>query len=355
LLHRQGYTSTGLNQVLNESNAPKGSMYFHFPGGKEELMAEALHLSAGSLTELLERLVEMAPTAEIALDQIVAYFANQLESSSYTKGCPVATVALEQAATSDALQRECSAARGWQALSAERDGVAAERADALAIFFLATIEGALLLCARMLDQVAAHRRQARLPHRRTVDESHVVTGATGLIGRWLVPELTRLGRDVALVRRADERRAEYLRWVTDHGGDAKRVTLVEGDLAAPDLGLDAEGRRLASTARDVFHAGALMQFGMTEQLARAANVHVTRALLELVASPALRRFVLVTGFKLRRRRVSRARPDPDGRTSPRGTIASTGSSAATWRASSPTTSSATSRARAASSRFIPLP
>lgn len=150
LLHRQGYTSTGLNQVLEESRAPKGSLYFHFPGGKEELMAEALHLSAGSLTELLERLVELAPTAEIALDQIVAYFANQLESSSYTKGCPVATVALEQAATSDALQRECSAAyTRWQALIAkrlERDGIAAERADSLAGFFLATIEGALLMC-----------------------------------------------------------------------------------------------------------------------------------------------------------------------------------------------------------------
>jgi thioester reductase-like protein/pimeloyl-ACP methyl ester carboxylesterase len=127
----------------------------------------------------------------------------------------------------------------------------------------------------------------------------LVTGATGLIGRWLVPELTRLGREVvAIVRRAGERRGEYLAWVTSHGGDATRVTLIEGDLAAPELGLDADGRRLASTARDVFHAGALMQFGMSRELARAANVHGTRALLELVATPALRRFVLVSGFKI---------------------------------------------------------
>jgi nucleoside-diphosphate-sugar epimerase/pimeloyl-ACP methyl ester carboxylesterase len=126
----------------------------------------------------------------------------------------------------------------------------------------------------------------------------LVTGATGLIGRWLVPELTRLGRDVvALVRRADERRGEYLAWVAGHGGDAARVTVIEGDLASPELGLDAEGRRLAASARDVFHAGAVMQFGMAGEVARAANVHGTRALLELVATPGLSRFVLVTGFK----------------------------------------------------------
>ena len=48
----------------------------------------------------------------------------------------------------------------------------------------------------------------------------LVTGATGLIGRWLVPELTRLGRDVvALVRNADSRRAEYTDWIACHGGD----------------------------------------------------------------------------------------------------------------------------------------
>ncbi len=127
----------------------------------------------------------------------------------------------------------------------------------------------------------------------------LVTGATGLIGRWLVPELTRAGRDVvAIVRRAEDRRAEYAAWVTKHGGDAARVTLIEGDLGAEGLGLDADGRRLVAASRDVYHCGALMQFGMSAELGRAANVHGTRALLELVATPALRRFVLVSGFKI---------------------------------------------------------
>ena len=149
LLHKQGYASTGLNQILDESQAPKGSLYFHFPGGKEELVAAALERSAGGLTELLERVLAAAPSAAAAVDAIVAYFAGQLESSSYTKGCPIATVVLEQAATSDPLQHACATAYArWNALIAARlvkDGIAADRADAIANFALATIEGALLL------------------------------------------------------------------------------------------------------------------------------------------------------------------------------------------------------------------
>lgn len=149
LLHKQGYASTGLNQILDESKAPKGSLYFHFPGGKEELVAAALEQSAGGLTELLERVLGAAPSAAAAVDAIVAYFAGQLESSSYTKGCPIATVALEQAATSDPLHRACATAYArWNALIAARlvkDGFAADRADTIANFALATIEGALLL------------------------------------------------------------------------------------------------------------------------------------------------------------------------------------------------------------------
>jgi TetR/AcrR family transcriptional repressor of lmrAB and yxaGH operons len=150
LLHRQGYTATGLNQILEESRAPKGSLYFHFPGGKEELMSLALERTSASLTEMLERILETAPGGEQALEAITAYFAGQLESSRFTKGCPLATVALEQAATSDALHRVCSATYArWQASIAarlERDGFPRERAESLAGLFLSTIEGALLLC-----------------------------------------------------------------------------------------------------------------------------------------------------------------------------------------------------------------
>jgi nucleoside-diphosphate-sugar epimerase/pimeloyl-ACP methyl ester carboxylesterase len=136
--------------------------------------------------------------------------------------------------------------------------------------------------------------------RRFVMPRSLVTGGTGFIGRWLLVELSHGTDDViAIVRRASERRDELLAWIKAHGGTPERVTVIEGDLAAPELGLDADGKRLASDVRDVFHLGAVMQFGMTEALARNANVAGTRALVELaLASPALRRFVHVSGFKI---------------------------------------------------------
>ena len=53
LLRKQGYAATGLNQVMAEAEAPKGSMYFHFPGGKEELAAAALDRFSGRVRDLM--------------------------------------------------------------------------------------------------------------------------------------------------------------------------------------------------------------------------------------------------------------------------------------------------------------
>lgn len=149
LVQQQGYTATGLNQILAESNAPKGSLYFHFPGGKEALVAEALQSSSAALTQLIEMVLAQAPTSVAALEAIVMHFAQELELSSFKKGCPIATVALEQAAISDPLHEVCSQTYArWQAAVAarlERDGHAHDRAVDLAGFLLSTIEGALLL------------------------------------------------------------------------------------------------------------------------------------------------------------------------------------------------------------------
>jgi TetR/AcrR family transcriptional repressor of lmrAB and yxaGH operons len=150
LVQRQGYASTGLNQILAESGAPKGSLYFHFPEGKESLVAQAIEHSSAGLTEMLERVLVHAPSAQAALEAITLYFTTELETSKFTKGCPVATVALEQSATSDALHAVCARTyTHWQALIATRlvrEGLSKARAGTLAGLILATIEGALVLC-----------------------------------------------------------------------------------------------------------------------------------------------------------------------------------------------------------------
>lgn len=149
LLHRQGYAATGLNQILESSGAPKGSLYFHFPGGKEELVATALAMAATGLTSALEMLLASASTPATAITAVLAFFRQQLESSKFEKGCPIATVTLEQAASSDPLQAACAVAYArWQSLIEERlvrDGFATTHARDLANLILSTIEGALIV------------------------------------------------------------------------------------------------------------------------------------------------------------------------------------------------------------------
>jgi pimeloyl-ACP methyl ester carboxylesterase/nucleoside-diphosphate-sugar epimerase len=132
-----------------------------------------------------------------------------------------------------------------------------------------------------------------------VTDHAVVTGATGLIGRWLVPELTRRGDEVtAIVRDADRRRADYLAWVAAHGGDADRVTVVEGDLARDGLGLDGDDAARARGATMIFHLGAANAMGLDPALAIEINERGSERVVALATeAPALRRLVVISGYR----------------------------------------------------------
>ena len=130
------------------------------------------------------------------------------------------------------------------------------------------------------------------------DADVLVTGATGLIGRWLLAELTARGRRVAaLVRDAPRREAELRAFVAAHGGDDDRLVAVSGDVEAPGLGLD--GR--SDGVRDVYHLAARVEFGMRVADARRTNVDGTLRTLEwALGRPSLRRFVQLGGYRTQR-------------------------------------------------------
>lgn len=167
LFQTQGYHATGLNQVLADGGTPKGSLYFHFPGGKEQLAAEALDLAGDEMCRLIKDVLESAASPVAAVEAIVEHLATAMESSGFTVGCPIATVALDAAADSDAIRSACDRAyRSWLDAVAEhlaRHGIRTDRAESLAVFLIASIEGALLLARTRRDvaplrAVAAHLR-----------------------------------------------------------------------------------------------------------------------------------------------------------------------------------------------------
>jgi TetR/AcrR family transcriptional repressor of lmrAB and yxaGH operons len=160
LLQKQGYHATGLSQILAESGAPRGSLYFHFPGGKEELACAALVASGDAWRERIAAVVETARDPGAAIEACCDALAQMLVDSDFEVGCPVATVALEAATASEPVRQTCAEHYGtWQRLVAERlraAGSSAAQSDKLATFVLASVEGALLLAKVQRDPAPLH-------------------------------------------------------------------------------------------------------------------------------------------------------------------------------------------------------
>jgi TetR/AcrR family transcriptional regulator, lmrAB and yxaGH operons repressor len=148
LLRRQGYAATGWRQVVADSATPWGSQFHHFPGGKEQLAAEAIALAGHRYEQLLRAALHASHPAD-AVANWVELAAAELEASGWADGCPVATVTLETAHASAVLAAACQAALGsWHAAITEAitaRGIASADAIRLASLVLAGIEGGLLL------------------------------------------------------------------------------------------------------------------------------------------------------------------------------------------------------------------
>ena len=163
LFRQQGYHGTALHDILAAGGSPRGSLYFHFPGGKEEIGQAALTLAGEAVRQAIAGAAEASDNAEIFLVRIVRGMAADLERSDYKEGCPIATTALETAAQSDALG---AATRGafqkWEneiKRGLERFGITSGDAGLAATMVLSQLEGALLLARtyRSLDPI--HRAE----------------------------------------------------------------------------------------------------------------------------------------------------------------------------------------------------
>jgi TetR/AcrR family transcriptional repressor of lmrAB and yxaGH operons len=150
LLELQGYHATGLNQIIKESDSPKGSLYYYFPGGKEELAAEAVSQAGAIVLERIRQHLAGIDDPAEAIRTFMNQLAQKVEVSGFRAGGPITTIAMETAATSAPLREECHRVYGaWQREftgKLRRGGLEEQRAGRLAALVIAAIEGGIILC-----------------------------------------------------------------------------------------------------------------------------------------------------------------------------------------------------------------
>lgn len=158
LFQRQGYTGTGMKQIAAEAEAPFGSIYHFFPGGKEELSEEVIRLSGRMYAVMLSPVLTDASDPVTAARSFFAGAAQTLRDTDYADACPIATVALEVASTNERLRlASADVFEGWIAGCAayfEQAGLAAETARELAVGMLSLLEGAFIFCRAQRDTEA---------------------------------------------------------------------------------------------------------------------------------------------------------------------------------------------------------
>jgi AcrR family transcriptional regulator len=149
LFARRGYAGTGIKQILAEADAAFASLYHFFPGGKDQLAAEAIRTSGAMYQQLVEGVLDAAPDLVTGIGDCFAAAAETLRATGYADACPIATVALEVASTDEMLrQATADVFASWiTALTARIVSAGVDEATAaeLAISAIALLEGAFVL------------------------------------------------------------------------------------------------------------------------------------------------------------------------------------------------------------------
>jgi len=175
LFRRQGYSRTGLNEIVDVSGAPKGSLYHYFPLGKSSIAVAAVREAGDRVAATLRKLAEECRSTGQLLKRHAELLSGWMRSSGFRDGCPITTVLLELApGDRDVTEAGRTAYRIRVALLSDKlvaDGFPRARADALAILCTSALQGALIQArversgrpleitaaelARLLDQAAA--------------------------------------------------------------------------------------------------------------------------------------------------------------------------------------------------------
>ena len=153
LMRERGARATSIDAVLEHSGAPRGSVYHHFPGGREQLLRESTEYAG----EYVARRLEQAPAGDplAALDALIDEYCATLATTDFRAGCPVMAVAVESAEEGPDLRDDVAGVfdrwRQTIARSFVTSGIDDARADELAMLVIASFEGAVVLSRAYRD------------------------------------------------------------------------------------------------------------------------------------------------------------------------------------------------------------
>jgi AcrR family transcriptional regulator len=166
LIRERGAHATAISDVLEHSGAPRGSAYHYFPGGRTQLLCEAVDYAGDHVGAII---TEAEGSLEL-LDTLIDKYRRQLLDTDFRAGCPIVAVSVEAGEQHDrermapVIERAAAAFDRWTELIARRfvaDGIPPDQATELAVVATAAIEGAIVLARVSRDLTPldlVHRR-----------------------------------------------------------------------------------------------------------------------------------------------------------------------------------------------------
>lgn len=157
LIRRDGVAATGMRDVAAHALAPRGSIQHHFPGGKEELVNEAVGWAGRYASRRVDRFVAALPepTPGRLFAEMVRQWTDEYRKAGFEGGCPVAAATVDCAESTESTREAVSAAfatwRGAVARALTDMGVPEARAEALATLMISSLEGAILMARAERD------------------------------------------------------------------------------------------------------------------------------------------------------------------------------------------------------------
>ena len=146
LMRRTGLTGAGINEVVRESGAPKGSVYYFFPGGKQQIASEALSQYADAVVDFIETTLRRKRTPASKVTALFDAFADRVEQGRYQSSCPAGTVCLDLDARFEGLREVVASCLDHyvDAIAPHFESTDYQKSRSFAGLLLSAIEGAYI-------------------------------------------------------------------------------------------------------------------------------------------------------------------------------------------------------------------